>query len=298
MAAVTAEASVFGGSTVTAPGSIEVIVGAVLAGDADAGGILSGTFNLAAVAVADAQVNAPTVVDKFAAIDLSGEGTITVDGPLFLFYSDLAGEATADAPAEMSYQAVSTPSGDADTTADADMALAAATAPSGDADLVADAAMALAAVSPLTAEATMTVTAVADDEITADLAGSAASAADLTGTFLMAADLVGAAGIVRAVAIVRRTQAFVAKPEETVVPEERLPGYQPGRGPHDKRDTFRIAEPGSLPSQLDGDAATAEALTPNRVRIPGSDGASREVRRRIASGEVRPPPVAGDGEDT
>ena len=61
-----------------------------------------------------------------------------------------------------------------------------------------------------------------------------------------------------------------------------------------KKDSFEIADASTQPSQIDGDAATINTLSPNRVRVASKDAATQEVRRQIAQGEIQAPPIAAD----
>lgn len=215
-------------------------------GDASAGGELRGVFRLYANLAGDAIVDPDSLLEHFLEAPVSGEGTVGVGEPHFLIAGDMVGEAATAASAEMALSVASVLAGDGEVGMTPLLVVGAASTVQGDSSTTADTEVSHPAGATVDGDAVASATALADDEIAGDIVAGSSVAGEIEGDFLAAAAIVGST-TVQPLAIVRVPIAAPDTPGETVEPEVRYVGFQPGRKPLESREKLDVVtDPGRI----------------------------------------------------
>lgn len=288
MAAVSAEASISGGSSVSVAARMGLRFTSSVAGDTSISASLGGSFTGSASMVGDAVASLNATIEARVSAALSGDAVLTPPAFSFLIEANLSGNSAVVASAELALAAVAGLSGDADVAADVDMALAAVASPSGESVLTADALMDnLAAVATLAGDAAFSATALPIDELSGDLIGASTVAAAPVSAYAAVASATGGSNIVAVAKVRLPTPEQLLVPEATVVPPERFIGYQPGREPAIQSNALTIDA--SPPAQT-----LIERLSSGlHINSASEDAAGLAVQNKLASKGILVAAVVG-----
>lgn len=239
MALVHAAATLRGRAWTYSSGDLFQQVAADVFGDASAGGELRGIFNAYGNLAGDAVVDPDLLLEHFLEAPVSGEGTVGVGEPHFLIAGDMVGEAVTTASAEVILSVASVLAGDGEVGMTPLLVVGAASAVQGDSSTAADTEVSHPAGATVDGDAVASATALADDEIAGDIVAGSSITGEIEGDFLAAAAIAGSTTI-QPLAIVRVPIAAPDIPEETVEPEVRYVGFQPGREPLEGRERLDV----------------------------------------------------------